>query len=533
MTPEVSVVITTYNRSDLLLKRSLPSVLAQTFKNLECIIVDDGSADDTEAVVREVMKKDNRVRYVKKDNGGQASARNVGIREARGNYVAFTDDDDSFDPRYIETAVVAFTQLPEAISYLSSGAFIRDDVGFESYYVPRLEPYWRLSIGNGWVFRREVFTERHLYFDESVIGYEDLDLHLRFHEAGEKGAVIETPLRTYYAQIKPRKQESWSTNYAKQAVQFETFFKKHNVCYEHIGKEALGWLYFSGAMVCLRAGKIDSGRKYLKEATALHPTLNSRLYYAASLGGRGLFLFYDRVKNRSMRFVRSARSFFSLIYIKARYKRSALHRYFPSSYEWYYRELHMALHDVDSVLDVGCGADSPLQYAGATCHKVGVDLFNAYLERSKAKGIHDEYHAMDITKLTFPPKSFDVVLASDVIEHLEKEDGYRFLEMLQRIARKKVIIYTPNGFLPQKGYDGNAFQEHLSGWTVHDFKENGFTYFRGMDGLKGLRGEGAHIKWRPKSLWLFISNVSERFVLNHPRFAHALLAIKHINERAS
>ena len=101
--PDVSVVIPTYNRAGLL-PRAMDSALAQTYDDLELVVVDDGSTDDTEAVVRGY--DDPRVRYVAHEtNRGANVARNTGIEAAEGEYVAFLDSDDEWLPRKIERQV--------------------------------------------------------------------------------------------------------------------------------------------------------------------------------------------------------------------------------------------------------------------------------------------------------------------------------------------------------------------------------------------------------------------------------------------
>ena len=87
----VSVIIPTYNRAHLI-KRSAMSVLNQTYSNLELIIVDDGSTDNTEEVVKSI--DDNRVIYIKQPNQGACAARNNGIDHAKGEFIAFQDSDD-------------------------------------------------------------------------------------------------------------------------------------------------------------------------------------------------------------------------------------------------------------------------------------------------------------------------------------------------------------------------------------------------------------------------------------------------------
>ncbi len=136
---------------------------------------------------------------------------------------------------------------------------------------------------------------------------------------------------------------------------------------------------------------------------------------------------------------------------------------------------------------------------------------------------------MDLRKIgagrEFQEKSFDCVCAFDVIEHLAKEDGLKLINSMERIARKKVIISTPNGFLSQGIHYGNPFQVHLSGWEVKEMKDMGYRV-TGVGGLKLLKGEVAKIKWRPEFFWGRISLLSQLIVTNWPSKAFAILCIK-------
>lgn len=103
MTKLVSCIITTYNRSDLL-SRAISSVLNQTYKSLECIVVDDASTDSTSEVIKDFS--DSRLIYIRhKENKHLSAARNTGIRNSRGNLVAFLDDDDKWLPEKLEKQV--------------------------------------------------------------------------------------------------------------------------------------------------------------------------------------------------------------------------------------------------------------------------------------------------------------------------------------------------------------------------------------------------------------------------------------------
>jgi len=88
-------------------------------------------------------------------------------------------------------------------------------------------------------------------------------------------------------------------------------------------------------------------------------------------------------------------------------------------------------------------------------------------------------------------------MALDVIEHLAKEDGLRLMRAMEKISRRKVIFFTPSGFLPQCHLEKNDLQEHLSGWEVAEMKQHGYQVI-GMLGPKALRGEFHNLKWRPK-----------------------------------
>ena len=180
----------------------------------------------------------------------------------------------------------------------------------------------------------------------------------------------------------------------------------------------------------------------------------------------------------------------------------------------------------ESVLDLGCGLNSPLQYCEVPL-KTGVDLFGPYLDQSKKKGIHNEYIEKDITKVEFKPKSFDAVMAFEVLEHLSKEEGLELLKKMERWARKKVIVTTPNGFTEQDEYDANPLQIHKSGWTAKEFEEKGFKVF-GMNGPKNLRGHKGRIKYKPAALWLIISELAQKAIYYYPGSAFHLYAIKNI-----
>ncbi len=111
--PLVSVVVPTFNRA-YCLERTVNSALSQTHRNVEVILVDDGSTDDTAALVERRYGDDARVRYLHQSNQGVAVARNTGLAAARGEYVALLDSDDIWYPWKLTVQVAVFERFPEA-----------------------------------------------------------------------------------------------------------------------------------------------------------------------------------------------------------------------------------------------------------------------------------------------------------------------------------------------------------------------------------------------------------------------------------
>jgi len=120
--PTVSVIISTYNRANYL-ENTIKSILCQTFRDFEVLVCDDGSDDNTEELVRSLIKHDSRVRYFNcGHNGRPAIPRNVGIQNAKGEWLAFDDDDDEWNPVKLE--VQLYQAEKKNIKAICTNAFI-------------------------------------------------------------------------------------------------------------------------------------------------------------------------------------------------------------------------------------------------------------------------------------------------------------------------------------------------------------------------------------------------------------------------
>jgi glycosyltransferase involved in cell wall biosynthesis len=118
--PLVSIIVPTYNRADVVL-RAIDSILRQSYPRVEAVVVDDGSPDHTPEVLADACRKDARVQYIRKTpNAGCAAARNTGMGMAKGQYIAFLDDDDEFLPDNIRTRLAVLGHNPD-VDVLISG----------------------------------------------------------------------------------------------------------------------------------------------------------------------------------------------------------------------------------------------------------------------------------------------------------------------------------------------------------------------------------------------------------------------------
>lgn len=181
----------------------------------------------------------------------------------------------------------------------------------------------------------------------------------------------------------------------------------------------------------------------------------------------------------------------------------------------------------DSVLDLGCGYFSPI-YRTKTPFSVGVELFDPYLQESKRKDIHSQYIKADVRNLEFKPKSFDAVVAIDILEHLTKQEGTDLLTRMEKWARKKIVVFTTNGFIHQDIYDNNPLQEHRSCWSVREFSEIGYKV-RGFGGWKRIKYPKASVKHRTVFLCGRISDLTQKITYYYPKLAVQLIAVKKID----
>ena len=189
--PAVSIIIPTYNTAQYIVE-TLDSVLRQTFKDYEIIVINDGSPD-TDELERVLEPYRERIIYLKQENRGSSGARNAGLRVARGRYIALLDSDDMWEPEYLAVHVDALERDPEIDMIYPNALLFGDsrvagktymdifsvegDVTFARLVTERCCVYYSVTA------RREVILRAGMY-DEALGSGEDLELWLRVLQQG-------------------------------------------------------------------------------------------------------------------------------------------------------------------------------------------------------------------------------------------------------------------------------------------------------------------------------------------------------------
>ncbi len=203
MAVKISVIIPCYNQAQYL-HNALASVIAQTFTDWECIIINDGSTDSTEPIALKFTGEDERIRYIKKENGGLSSARNRGLDEATGEYIQFLDSDD----------VIAPGKLAASLNYGNNADIIISDFKMFNDEEPDIRLPFKLSasyftfesILMGWdvkfvfpphsgLFKSYLFND--LRFNETLTAREDWLMWLHILRKDVQTFFIDEPLALY------------------------------------------------------------------------------------------------------------------------------------------------------------------------------------------------------------------------------------------------------------------------------------------------------------------------------------------------
>jgi len=199
----VSIIMATYNRAHFI-EETLNSILSQSYDNWECLIIDDGSTDNTKEILQLYLHKDSRFKYherTEKHKKGLSGCRNQGLESAKGDYIIFFDDDDIVHPQNLEVCVYEFSNKDIYYCCYGRNTFIGDfhynfnyskEYGYyymDISYVEKILKYEFLLNSCSVMWRKECFINNR--FVEKLMYAEDWELYSRILSSGIKGISIE------------------------------------------------------------------------------------------------------------------------------------------------------------------------------------------------------------------------------------------------------------------------------------------------------------------------------------------------------
>lgn len=288
--PLVSVILPTFNRAGVL-SRAIDSVLDQTYKNIELIIVDDGSTDNTGNFLK---KYDNKLCYIHQSNRGVSAARNTGIRQAKGRFIAFIDSDDKWMPSKLEEQLRFFSDHnADNIALVCTDVDIIDFNGGHHErrrFIPRnsscilnavdvfKDPY----LGLPTVMIRADAIDMNNVFDETLKSAEDLDFYLRITVNHNAGYLHKKLVEVYQSH---NSLSATITSYDDNIRVITRFLEQHAKLFEGHKKEIhalLHGVFMDYARTLLWKKRSKESRKQVRYALQYKLSIQAMLLYLKS-----------------------------------------------------------------------------------------------------------------------------------------------------------------------------------------------------------------------------------------------------------
>ena len=225
----VSIIIPCYNQAQYL-PEALASVLRQSYQFWECIIVNDGSRDNTEEIAKHFCEKNNRFKYIYKKNGGVSAARNTGIKNSSGEFILPLDADDLIGPDYIEKALQRFKNFPDTKLVYCKAKLFGDRTGDWN-----LDEYnYKTMLFENIIFCTAMYRKKDYYettgYNENMIqGYEDWDFWLSL--LNKSDIVYTIPEVCFYYRIRDQSRQGSLTDEMLQDLT-KTIYNNHKEKYE-------------------------------------------------------------------------------------------------------------------------------------------------------------------------------------------------------------------------------------------------------------------------------------------------------------
>jgi glycosyltransferase involved in cell wall biosynthesis/protein-L-isoaspartate O-methyltransferase len=439
--PKVSVIIATYNRSGFVCD-AIDSALKQSFKDCEIIVVDDGSTDDTKQVL---SKYGSSINYLYQDNQGRASARNSGIKLAKGEYLAFLDDDDIWVPDKLQKQVEFLNSHPNIGLIHTFTETIDEQKNLLRNHTQNMLKLYKTALKIGYTYEgmselcilflstvmlRKDCLEKTGLFDSGIPAFEDWDFYLDF-SLSYNIATIPEPLVKYRIHREQTEEDKFIQGRIATAMKHLSMLDSSGISpfrdrikynfYKHLADA-----YYINMQIALF-------KTYCLNAFKLNPlaALRTRL---------GLNFLLSLLPIRIAQMIRR--------------KNIYSERIIPEETSGGPLAVHLNMYNFAKsfcadkiILDAACGAGYGSAYLSEAAKEViGVDVACeaiAYAKKHYQKK-NNIFKVMDISNLDFPDKYFDIICSFETIEHLK--DPERFILEAKRVLKEGgiLIVSTPN-----------------------------------------------------------------------------------------
>lgn len=313
----ISVIVPVYNIADYI-GDCIESILAQTYRDLEIILVDDGSTDESGEICERYAKKDERIRVIHKENGGASTARNKGINEATGEYLFFVDGDDLIHPSCIQSLLTVLEETGSDIVQCKTYAFL--NVSILPPQMPKrvihictgremCEHYLLGTYGSDttvvWnkLYRRQVFQT--IRFPEGII-YEDDAIIGQIYWYAEKIALTNEPLAYYRSKrvnsVMHSEDRRWDDMIMAEHLRADFF---HSIGEKDLYEQSLYLLCNSYTRIRACRGEVKDTEKliadhkaYVKQVWKSNLSISKRMLCMIGVNTPGLWHYLWKMRNR-------------------------------------------------------------------------------------------------------------------------------------------------------------------------------------------------------------------------------------------
>jgi GT2 family glycosyltransferase len=495
---KISVVIPTQNHKKDVID-AVKSLLLQSYPVYEIIVIDNASSDNTVTTLKKLIPSRRLSIIENSENFGVTGGRNIGLLAAKGDYILFFDHD-----------IVADKMMVEKLAKC-------------------LESDKKIGIA----------TPKIYYFDKrNIIWSAGTDVNLW------------TGQTTFYG---GNDTGQYNTN-REVAVAPAVLLVKKKVINKIGNFDQIYFATYEDTDFCFRARKQGFKTYYAPLAVAYHKIpfntddSNRRLLLRAYWIGRNRVIFMKKYsKNFILFLILSPIFFIYYLWLAIRYHtgRAVIlyskgfvnglidKSYLPFTYPWIFKK---EIQGAKSILDMGCGDGSFMTLITQNVAKkkiTGVELFNSYIQKANLTGTYYKIIKSDIKKIYLHKNVFDTIVASQVIEHITKDEGILLIQKMEKIAKSKVIIGTPNGFFHrEESIENNHWQKHHSGWVISDFRQRGYkVYGQGLNFIYKQHGLIDHPLFQRSAArycLIILSYILSPIVYFYPELSAHIIAVKNI-----